>query len=85
MQIRRNYIIILFLFLVNYTVTFAQVTKVSLSGIIKNHGDKTVLSYVNIQLLDESDSTFIVGTVSNHEGRYIIASIPPGHYILKYS
>lgn len=85
MQIRRNYLIFFFLFLVNFTATFAQVTKVSLSGIIKNQRDKTVLSYVNVQLLKESDSTFIAGTVSNHEGRYTITSITPGHYILKYS
>ncbi len=75
------------LFFINlfFTNSFAQNNTVSISGLIKNKSDKTVLSYVNVVLKNEKDSVFITGTVSNEEGRFTLSNIKPGNYFLEIS
>jgi outer membrane receptor protein involved in Fe transport len=63
--------------------SFGQVKSVTVSGVVK---DKSIsLSYVNVLLKKEKDSTFVTGTVTNDEGRFSIASIKPGNYLLEFS
>jgi outer membrane receptor protein involved in Fe transport len=63
--------------------SFSQVKSVTISGVVKDKS--TSLSYVNVLLKKEKDSTFVTGTVTNDEGRFSIANIKPGNYVLEFS
>jgi len=63
----------------------AQNPAVTLSGLIKGKADKAALPFVNIVLKTEKDSAFVTGTVSNEEGRFTLANIKSGSYILQCS
>ena len=71
--------IILILFFIGTLASnsFGQTKAVTISGLIKDKVAKTALSYVNIILKTEKDSTFITGTVSNEEGRFTLSNIKP--------
>ena len=79
--------IILILALIMFTISMsqAQTTAVTLSGLIKGKVDKNALPFVNIVLKSEKDSAFVTGTVSNEEGRFTLVNIKSGSYILQYS
>lgn len=64
--------------------TYAQ-NKVTVSGIIKDKASKTALPFVNIILKTEKDNTFVSGSVSNEEGRFLLPNIKYGNYILEAS
>lgn len=64
---------------------FAQVTSVTISGAIKNKSDKSVIAYANLVIKKEKDTALVAGTVSNDEGRFSIAGIAPGSYLLEIS
>ena len=76
---------IIFLFLIHTVVGFSQITKVTLSGVIKDKLSGAPLPYVNVIIKTESDSSFVSGTVTNEDGRYIIGGISPGNYVLEIS
>lgn len=63
---------------------YGQSTAVNVSGIVKTSAD-SALPFVSILLLQEKDSSFITGTISNENGRFILAGITPGNYLLKYT
>jgi outer membrane receptor protein involved in Fe transport len=65
--------------------SYAQTTGVSISGLMKNKTDKTILPFVNIVLKTGKDSAFVTGTVSNEDGRFTIANVKSGNYILQFS
>jgi len=67
------------------TVTNAQVSSVTISGMVKNKADKSAVPYVNVVVKTEKDSVFVAGTVTNDEGRFSIANIKPGNYRLEFS
>lgn len=67
------------------TASYAQTSGISISGLIKNKSDKTSLPFVNIVLKTEKDSAFVTGTVSNEEGRFALANIKSGNYLLQFS
>jgi len=77
---------ILFALLAFIQITlYGQSSHVTISGIIKDKTTKQALPYVSIILKTEKDSTFVAGTVSNEEGRYSIANIKEGNYMLSCS
>ena len=65
--------------------SYAQSAGVTLSGVIKNKADKSILPFVNIVLKAEKDSSFITGTMSNEEGRFVLTNIQTGNYLLQFS
>ncbi|MGE6219991.1 TonB-dependent receptor domain-containing protein [Nubsella zeaxanthinifaciens] len=67
------------------SVANAQVSSVTISGIVKNKADKSAVPYVNVVVKTEKDSAFVAGTVTNDEGRFSIANIKPGNYRLAIS
>ena len=66
------------------TPSFAQ-TKVTLSGVIRDKSTQAGLPYVNVLLKSVADSSFISGTVTNEEGRYVITNVVSGKYVLETS
>ncbi|MES2592887.1 MAG: TonB-dependent receptor [Bacteroidota bacterium] len=75
-------LILLFLML---SGTYAQVTSVTVSGIIKDKAAKTALSYVSVVVKTATDSSFVTGTVSNEEGLFTLGNIKPGNYFFEVS
>lgn len=64
---------------------YGQTKAVTLSGIVEDPTDKVPLPYVNILLKTEKDSAFVIGTISNEEGRFTLYNIKPDNYILVLS
>jgi len=62
---------------------FAQVSSVTLSGIVRDSKDNLPLPYVNITLRKQADSTMVQGTITNEQGQFTMAGIRPGSYILQ--
>ena len=73
------------LLLLSISVSFAQTSSVTLSGIVKDKKDKSALPFVNIVLKTEKDSAFVTGTVTDDEGRFTLAGIKPNNYFLEIS
>ena len=67
------------------SVIRAQVPSVIVSGIVKNKADKTAIAYANVIIKSEKGGIFTAGTVTNDEGRFSIANIKPGNYLLSIS
>ena len=65
--------------------SIAQNTMVTLSGLVKEKASKTGLAFLNIALKKSSDSSFIVGTITNDEGRFTLTDVKPGNYYLELS
>jgi len=80
----RKYTLFFLLALVGNTV-FAQVAEVTVSGSARNRADKTPLAYANVVLKDVKDSVFVTGTVANADGRFTLANVRPGSYLLETS
>jgi outer membrane receptor protein involved in Fe transport len=74
-----------FLFLSTCFSVFSQVTHVTVSGAIKDNKSNKVLPFVNVVIKSEQDSTFVSGTVSSEDGRFAMANISPGNYIMEVS
>ncbi len=78
----------LFLFSISLGVSampFAQNTIVTISGIVKSKADKATMPYANVVVKAEKDTAFVSGTITNDEGRFSIANIKPGNYLLEVS
>lgn len=78
-------LIFVFLFILITSAVNAQITTVTISGIVKNKTNKSVVSYANIVVTTEKDSAFVSGTVTNNDGRFSLAGIKPGNYWLNIS
>lgn len=75
----------IFILVIVSSVVSAQVSSVTLSGIIKNKADKLAIQYVNVVVKSDKDGAFIAGTMTNDEGRFTISKIKPGNYQLNIS
>lgn len=66
-------------------ITYAQITSVTVSGTVKDSTTKANLPYVNIQLKNAADASFVTGTVSNDVGLFTLTNVKPGNYIIELS
>ena len=74
---------LLFLLCAVANCLMAQVATVTISGSIRDHTSKSSVPYVNAVLKSLPDSTFVAGTITNEQGFFSIAGIPPGNYVLE--
>lgn len=66
-----------------FTGVYSQ-NKFSVSGkVLTGNGD--ALSYANVLVLKEKDSSMVVGEIAREDGSYKISGIPPGNYLLMAS
>src|SRR4028118_505845 len=61
-------------------IASAQNNKITISGLVKDSKGKTPLPYVNIALKTTRDSSFIIGTITNEEGRFTLTDVKSGTY-----
>lgn len=78
---KRKFLVYL-LFLMASVSVKAQAVKVSLSGSVKEAKSKTPISFVNITLKKAKDSSFVAGTITGEDGRFQLADISSGNYLL---
>lgn len=83
MRLKFGLVFSFFVFMVS--LSQAQTSAVTISGITKGKADKKALSFVNIVLKQEKDSAFVTGTVSDEEGRFTLTNIKSGNYIIQFS
>ncbi|PVD52412.1 TonB-dependent receptor [Terrimonas sp.] len=77
--------IFLLLSILPVAYSLAQVSVVTISGIVKNKAGKSAIPYANVIVKNEKDSAFVAGTVTNEEGRFSVENIKPGNYFLAVS
>jgi outer membrane receptor protein involved in Fe transport len=65
--------------------SLAQVSKVTLSGLVRDRNSGATLPYVNVVLKARPDSAFVSGTITNESGRFTLTNVKPGDYILENS
>lgn len=64
---------------------WAQGTRVTISGILKDKKSTEAIPFVNLVLKSEQDSAFIAGTVSSEDGRFTLTNVASGNYVLEIS
>lgn len=64
---------------------FSQTPKITISGLLKDSSTKAPLPFVNVVFKSAKDSTLINGTISNEEGRFSVADLSSGTYVLELS
>ena len=67
------------------TVLFAQNTEVTVSGVVRDKTLRESLPYANVVLKSESDDAFVMGTVTDDEGRFTLSNIQQGNYSIEIS
>ncbi len=70
----------LFISLILLQLTVVAQNKITISGLVKDSREKTPLTYVNIALKTARDSAFVLGTITNEEGRFTLADLKSGSY-----
>lgn len=80
-----KYAVFLIFLLVQSFVSLSQNQEVVVSGIVKSNQDKSAIPFVNVLVQNPRDSSFVAGTISNEEGRFTLAPIKSGEYLLKIS
>ncbi|GAA4930252.1 TonB-dependent receptor family protein [Mucilaginibacter defluvii] len=78
---KRSISAIIILLLVITCKVEAQNSKVTLSGLVRDTKNKSVLPFVNIRLTT-NDSIFVAGTISGEDGRFVLPDIGSGNYRL---
>lgn len=66
-------------------IGLAQVSKVTVSGVVIEGKTSVNLPYVNVMLKSNVDSSFVAGTVTDDQGRFSMSGISPGSYFLEFS
>ncbi len=76
----------LLVFLVSLpALTMAQFSKITISGLVRDAKAKTGLAFVNVALKSAKDSSFLVGTITNEQGRFTLADVKSGSYYAELS
>jgi outer membrane receptor protein involved in Fe transport len=73
--------LLVILVLLKFSVN-AQTVKTTISGLVIDGKSKTPISYANIVLKNKGDQKFIVGTITDEEGRFKLADIAVGTYTI---
>ncbi len=80
----KNVFVIIFFTLFSGSL-YAQVSQVTVSGIVRIEQDRTPLPFVNVVLFQGLDSTFVAGTVTSEAGLFTFAGVRPGSYTMRLS
>jgi outer membrane receptor protein involved in Fe transport len=77
--------LILLLLLMSPFLAGAQTNVViTLSGVVKDVKKMAIL-YVNVALKAAQDSSFVVGTITNDQGRFSLVGVKSGNYVMEIS
>ncbi|GIZ07494.1 outer membrane beta-barrel family protein [Flavobacterium sp. UMI-01] len=74
----------MFFCLVTSTI-WAQNKQVTVSGIVKETKTNSTIPFANVVLKTATQNTFVAGTITNESGRFTLAHVKTGNYILEIS
>ena len=57
----------------------------SIAGTVSIESTKKPLEFVNVVVLNESDSTLVTGAVTDNKGKFEIDNVSIGTYFIRYS
>lgn len=63
----------------------SQTQNTSVSGLIKEKSTNNPLPYVNVIIKNEKDSSLVIGTITNEEGRFTLNNLKHGQYYIEVS
>ncbi|MCW3114362.1 MAG: TonB-dependent receptor [Segetibacter sp.] len=66
-------------------LTMAQFNKITISGVVRDAKTKTEIAFVNIAFKSAKDSSFVLGTITNEQGRFTLADVKSGSYYAEVS
>lgn len=75
----------IFIPLVVFCTTAASSWSATLSGTVIDKESKTTLPYADVELLQITDSSQVMGDVTNDEGHFLLENIKKGEYLLRLS
>jgi outer membrane receptor protein involved in Fe transport len=78
-------IFLFLLFTLGCVAVGAQSSKVTLSGTIKDAGAGKALPFVTVALKNATDSSFVMGTITNEAGVFSMTDVHPGNYTVEVS
>lgn len=78
-------LLLLLVLVLGPTLLKAQQTNVTCVGLIQDSKLEKPLPFVNVQLLNALDSTFVTGSISNESGTFQLTNVVPSSYVLKIS
>ncbi|PWJ56691.1 outer membrane receptor protein involved in Fe transport [Dyadobacter jejuensis] len=78
-------IITIFLFTLLVGSVTAQSVRVTLSGKVVSHQNQSAMSYVNIALFRNTTQDFVVGSISDERGQFVLTDVAPGTYQIRIS
>lgn len=61
----------------------SQNNTATISGVVKNAADKSAAGFANVVLKNEKDSSFVTGAITLEDGRFTLADVKPGTYLLQ--
>lgn len=76
---------ILFVILICIISSHINAQNASISGVIKEKSTLAPMPYVSVTLKAEKDSSLVLGTISNEEGRFTLTNVKQGKYFLEVS
>lgn len=65
--------------------TFAQTEATTVSGLVKEQKTLNLIPYANVVLKAEKDSSFIMGTLTDDNGRFSLVNVKSGSYLIEIS
>jgi outer membrane receptor protein involved in Fe transport len=77
------------LFVLSFVLSFNLIAQNhnsgSITGTVLVESTKKPLEYVNVVVLNQSDSALVTGAITDNKGKYEIGNIPFGQYFIRYS
>lgn len=65
--------------------TFAQTEATTVSGLVKEQKTLNLIPYANVVLKAEKDSSFIMGSLTDDNGRFTLVNVKSGSYFIEIS
>lgn len=64
-------------------LAFAQVSEVTISGLVKDKSSGEPIPFANVVLKSSNDAAFVSGTITQENGQFTLVEIKPGDYTLE--
>src|SRR5690625_310699 len=74
----------LFIYFLFPVFSFGQTDKITISGMVKE-SDGGAVSFANVVLHELKDTSFVTGTMTDDDGRFVIEDVKPREYLLVIS
>ncbi|PYF77279.1 TonB-dependent receptor domain-containing protein [Pedobacter nutrimenti] len=78
-----NYLILVLLLAPVFSL--AQNPKVTFSGVLKDAKTKSTIPYAKVVLKKPADSSLVLSSMTDDEGRFVLRELQSGHYLLEIS